>query len=301
MPLSLNTVPVKFLAKLLSKSILFGHARVLHDRNLEDWNYPLTKWQKLMVGSYMILRDYAEGLFPPKFEDEQATFEGENAFYDTLQTLGKTEEELYVGAMQKPFWHGSRMDLLNYVDIQSFFHQCGVNPPMRILEVGCGSGWTAEFLAASGFRVMATTLDESAGEMIDRRKASLIAKGVPHDLQFRASPMEYVDQTVADLEPFDAIYVHEALHHAHDWKKAIESFTQCLKPGGWCFILNEPNLIHTFVSYRVARLSNTHEIGIGPAVLRKCLRDNGFTELLVFKNKIHWFVRPTWLAAKKIK
>ena len=214
---------MKNLAKQISKSFLFRRARKLHDQNLKDWNLPLTKWQKLIVGSYMILRDYAEGIFPPKFEDEQATFNGENSFYDTLQTLGKTEEELYVGAMQKPFWHGSRMDLLNYVDMQSFFQQCGVNPPARLLEVGCGSGWTAEFLAASGFRVTATTLDDSAGEMIERRKAGLIAKGVPHDLQFRASAMEYIDETVADLEPFDAVYVHEALHHAHDWKKAIEA------------------------------------------------------------------------------
>ena len=290
---------MKQIAKMLAESLLFGHARRLHGQNLKDWNYPLTKWQKLLVGSYMILRDYAEGIFPLRFEDEQTTFDGENAFYDTLQTLGKTEEELYVGAMQKPFWHGSRMDLLNYVDIQSFFHQCGVNPPMRILEVGCGSGWTAEFLACSGFHVTATTLDESAGEMIEKRKASLIAKGVPHDLEFRASPMEYVDQTVADLEPFDAVYVHEALHHAHDWKKAVESFSKCLKPGGWCFILNEPNLIHTFVSYRIARLSNTHEIGISPLALKKQLREQGLDEIRALKNRFHAFVKPSWIAAQK--
>lgn len=279
--------------------MLFCRARILHDRNLEDWNLPLTKWQKLLVGSYMILRDYGEGIFPPKFEDEKSTFEAENAFYDTLQTLGKTEDELYVGAMQKPFWHGSRMDLLNYVDIQTFFHQCGVNPPMRILEVGCGSGWTAEFLATSGFKVMATTLDESAGEMIERRRNSLIAKGVPHDLEFRASAMEYIHETVADLEPFDAIYVHEALHHAHDWKKAVESFSNCLKPGGWCFILNEPNLIHTFSSYRIARLSNTHEIGINPMQLKQHLKDCGFEIIRDLKNVRHYFIKPMWLAAQK--
>ncbi|MCF7817783.1 MAG: sugar nucleotide-binding protein [Kiritimatiellales bacterium] len=161
------------------------------------------------------------------------------------------------------------------------------------------SCWPAEFLAASGFSVVATTLDASAEEMIERRKASLIAKGVPHDLRFRASAMEYIHQTVSDLEPFDAIYVHEALHHAHDWKKSIKSFSKCLRPGGWCFILNEPNLIHTFSSYRVARLSNTHEIGISPVALKKQLNECGFDEIRIFKNRIHWFMQPILIAARK--
>lgn len=291
-------VNMKALAKQVSSSFIFRRARKLYECNTADWNYPLTKWQKLMVGSYMILRDYADGFFPPRFDDEQTTFDGETAFYNTLQTLGKTEEELYAGAMQKPFWHGLRTDLLNYADIQAFFHQCGVNPPMRLLEVGCGSGWTAEFLAASGFHVTATTLDESAGEMIERRRTSLIDKGVPHDLQFRASAMEYIHETVTDMEPFDAIYVYEALHHAHDWKKSIESFSKCLKPGGWCFIFNEPNLIHTFVSYRIARLSNTHEIGISPMALKRQLKSCDCRNIHVLKHRWHGFVRPSWLAAR---
>lgn len=290
---------MKKLATKISTSSLFNGARRLHDLNLEDWNYPLTKWQKLWVGSYMILRDYGAGLFPPRFDDEQTTFDGENAYYETLQSLGNTKEELLAVEMQKPFWHGTRQYLLNYVEIDTFLHQCGVVPPMRILEVGCGAGWTAEFLAASGFKVLATTLDASAAEMIDRRKASLIAKGISHDLQFRPSAMEYIHETVADLEPFDAIYVYEALHHAHDWEKAIDSFSKCLKPGGWCFILNEPNLIHTFSSYRVARLSNTHEIGINPRGLSRQLKESGFEEILTLKNRYHWFLKPTWIAARK--
>jgi len=289
---------MKTIAKYLADSFLFRGARRLHDLNMQDWNYSLTKWQKLWVGIYMILRDYGAGIFPPRFDDEQTTFDGENAYYETLQTLGNTKEELLAVEMQKPFWHGSRQYLLDYVEIDTFFHQCGVVPPMRILEVGCGAGWTAEFLAATGFSVLATTLDESACEMIDRRKASLIAKGISHDLQFRPSAMEYIHESVADMESFDAIYVYEALHHAHDWKKAIDSFAQCLKPGGWCFILNEPNLVHTFSSYRVARLSNTHEIGINPRGLRRQLRECGFDEIRILKNQKHWFLKPTWIAAR---
>jgi len=287
------------IARYLAESPLCRRARELHSCNLQDWNYPLSRGQKLQVGVYMILKDFSEGIFPPRFDDEQSTFAAENAFYDTLQTLGKTEEELFVGALQKPFWHGSSLDLKNYAEMQAFFHRCGVNPPMRLLEAGCGSGWMAEFLAASGFRVTATTLDPAAGKMIDLRRDSLIAKGVPHDLQFRAAAMEYVQDAVADLGPFDAVYVHEALHHAHDWKKALRAFYETLLPGGWCFILNEPNVLHTFVSYRVARLSNTHEIGMGAGALKRELKAAGFTVVRTLKNRAHFGVRPSWVAAQK--
>ena len=57
---------------------------------------------------------------------------------------------------------------------------------------------------------MATTLDESAEKMIEGRRNSLLLKGIPHNLQFGSSAMEYIHQTVSYMEPFDAIYVFEA-------------------------------------------------------------------------------------------
>ncbi len=266
-----------------------------------NWDYPLNKWEKLWVGCYMILRDYAQGIFPPEFKNERETFESEKAYYNTLQTLGKKSDELCEMAMQKPFWYGRGCErfLGHYIGIQTSLYDSGIRPPSKLLEVGCGSGWIAEILSSAGFHVFATTLDASAGEMIERRRKSLIAKNLPHNLQFRSSAMEYIQKETHDLGPFDAVYVYEALHHAHDWKKAVGAFFECIRPGGWCFIFNEPNIVHTFVSYRVGRLSNTHEIGINPAVLKRHLKAIGFGRIKVLKNRMHCYMKPIWIAAQK--
>ena len=296
-----HKIIMKIIAKNIVKSPFFFHARKLLDNNALDWNFPLSKLEKLMVGCYLILRDYSEGNFPPKLLEEQTTFDGENAYYETLQTLGMSLDELRNGEMRKPFWHGSSCTkyLQNYEIIQASLLKCEIKPPAKLLEVGCGSGWIAEFLATTGFHVLATTLDASLGEMIEQRRNSLIAKKLPHNLQFRSSAMEYIQEKTSDLAPFDAVYVHEALHHAHDWQKAIQEFYKCLRPGGWCFLFNEPNIIHTFTSYRVAKLSNTHEIGINPKILKQQLKEAGFSNIKILRNRNHYYIKPIWIAAQK--
>ena len=111
--------------------------------------------------------------------------------------------------------------------------------------------------------------------------------------------MEYVDEAIPEKSAFDAVFVYEALHHAHDWKKSIHAFSACLKPGGWCFIFNEPNLLHTFVSYRVASLSNTHEIGIHPSALKQECKNAGMQDIRTLKNRWHNYTKPIWIAARK--
>jgi SAM-dependent methyltransferase len=142
-------------------------------------------------------------------------------------------------------------------------------------------------------------LDAAAGEFIELRARSLAAKGLHSRLTFRQSPMEYIHDKVDDLPPFDVVYVYEALHHAHDWRKAVKSCYDSLASGGWLFIFNEPNITHTFISYRVGKLSNTHEIGINPSHLRRHLKQVGFSKVNVLKNRFHWWLKPIWIAAQK--
>ena len=286
-------------AKLISNSFLFKKSRKLYELNAQKWDYPLTKWQKLTVGTYMILRDYSNGKFPPKYENETATFEAEKAYQENLKRLGMDTKLLHTLTMQKPFQNGPMCNryLKHYECLQLVMRKCGVHPPASILEVGCGSGWISEILAITGFQVVATDLGD--GHTVQLRKQSLDAKGLDAKLEYRQASMEYVHQALQPQEVFDAVFVYEALHHAHDWKKAIKSFHSVLAPNGWCFICNEPNLLHTFVSYRVGQLSNTHEIGMNPEKIKKELKKTGFSKVIFFKNRLHWWVKPVWIAAQK--
>jgi 2-polyprenyl-3-methyl-5-hydroxy-6-metoxy-1,4-benzoquinol methylase len=157
----------------------------------------------------------------------------------------------------------------------------------------------AEFLALSGYSVVGTTIAPNDIQIAEKRVAAFRARGLPELLSFKISPMESVNTALDSLTDFDGVYVFEALHHAFDWRSAIRASFDCLKPGGWLVLANEPNLLHTFISYRVARLSNTHEIGMSRKLILAEMRRCGFRETKVVGPRFNNLVSPHWIAARK--
>ena len=284
---------------MLAYSPVLKSGRNLWERNQSDWNLPLSKFQKLMVGGHLILKDYADGIFPPTFTDQQKAYDAEIAYRESLP--GRALADVRDLEMRKPFWYGSAVKtyMAHFRNLAMAFEKLGVQPPQKLLELGCGTGWMAEFLAQMNFQVLGTSISPSDIEDAQSRKKGLEAKRLDVNLDFRVAPMESVDQAVADQMPFDAVFVFEALHHAYDWRRTIEASFACLKPGGWLLIANEPNRLHTFISYRVGRLSNTHEIGMSGNQLRRQMKAVGFRKVRALRNRLSLFVRPHWIAAQK--
>jgi hypothetical protein len=112
-----------------------------------------------------------------------------------------------------------------------------------------------------------------------------------------AAPMESVADHVR--HGFDVAFVYAAFHHAFDWRRTLNSVSSTLRPGGWFLICNEPNVLHTAISYRVAKLSNTHEVGFSRSELVRELRRSGFADVRIFQNHFHLWIREHWLAARK--
>src|SRR6267142_1390426 len=48
----------------LSSSFLFARGRTLFEANSRSWNLPMTKWDKLLAGGYLILKDFSKAGFP---------------------------------------------------------------------------------------------------------------------------------------------------------------------------------------------------------------------------------------------
>ncbi len=282
---------------MLARSPLFRRGRALFSENARNLYLPMSKLDKLVVGSWLILEDYANGLFPPHFLDRQKAYEAERTCRGHLP--GVTAEAAGDSERRKPFWYGSagRRYLVDFNRICAHLQKVGVKPPARILELGCGSGWMAEFLAAMGFEVCGTTLSEDDVKDANLRIRSLEAKGISPLLTFRAAPMESV-HTLVDAGSFDVVFVYAALHHAFDWRAALHSSFACLRPGGW-FLIREPNAVHTLKSYRVAKLSHTHEIGFRKRELVAELRKAGFRTVRSLGSRLHCWIRPHWLLAQK--
>jgi hypothetical protein len=108
-----------------------------------------------------------------------------------------------------------------------------------------------------------------------------------------------VDEIPGARGTFDCVFVYEALHHAFDWKQTLRASAAILKSGGWLLIAGEPNRMHTFISYRVATLSRTHEIGFSRSALVKELKASGFSEVKVLQPSFDNRVSPFWIMARK--
>jgi len=275
------------------------HGKGLWAANEKDWKLPLTKTEKVWTGLYLILRDFGQGEFPPAFTDQQQTYLNEINYH--LSIPGMTSEEVIRGGLTKPFWSGDSLPLYlkSFLKLAATLEQEHLAPPAKLLELGGGTGWMAEFLAQLGFKVVSTTIAPQEVETARKRAEALRVKGVPHELHFLVAPMESVAREVQEHCPFDAVFVFEALHHAFDWKAALRSAYACLRPGGRLLICNEPNVLHTAVSYRVAKLSHTHEIGFSKKELTAQLKAAGFRRVTSVEKKPHFFFRAHWLVAEK--
>ena len=286
-------------AGLCSSSFLFRRGRRLWAENAQNWNLSLSRWDKLWCGGYLILSDYASGEFPPRFSDQAEAYKNEIEYNASIP--GKSLAEVQEAHATKPFWsaQASAQYLGHFNRLFRVLQQHGVSPPQRLLELGCGSGWLAELLAVAGYSVVGTTISHYDLELAEQKAAAHRCKQLKSKLEFRIAPMESLDAVPEFRGAFDAAYVFEALHHAFDWRKTFHATASTLRPGGWLVLANEPNRLHTCISYRVAKLSRTHEIGFVKTELVRALGEAGFRDVKVLQPKFDNWITPFWIIARK--
>jgi SAM-dependent methyltransferase len=98
----------------------------------------------------------------------------------------------------------------------------------RLLDVGCGSGWSSYLLSKVGYQVVGIDLNAEAFECTTAPNLTLV-EGSAMDLPFEDAS-------------FDVVACHQAIEHIPDPKKAIMEMIRVLKPGGTLCIVG-PNLL----------------------------------------------------------
>lgn len=92
-----------------------------------------------------------------------------------------------------------------------------------VLDVGCGSGWYAEYLVKQGAKVTAFDLDS---EFVALTRARVGDAATVHQ-QNLAEPLAFAGES-----EFDVVVCPLVLHYLKDWKPAFDEFHRVLKPRG---------------------------------------------------------------------
>ena len=150
--------------------------------------------------------------------------QAEIRYFDEMDASGREH------VRRKPFsevWRGHML-----VDIGQVLTLLPA-PPLRLLDLGCDSGWTTAMFARSGYHALGVDLAPTAIEIARQDLSSSGAQFASHD--FEALPYR---------QEFDAAVFYDSLHHCGDLDAVLSSAHDALKPGG-CLIVVEPGSGHS--------------------------------------------------------
>jgi SAM-dependent methyltransferase len=181
-----------------------------------------------------------------------------------LKRKGAPAEEV----IRKPFSHHNKL-YEYFIDVGQIFSLLPP-PPARVIDFGCGTGWTSEFYAQGGYQV--TGLDIS-GDMID----------IAQKYRKRGGKIDFItgDYESCSLnQEYDAAVFYDCLHHALDETAALRCAYNALKDGGRLIVF-EPGAGHgtTQRSMEVHRQYGTTEKSMPPQKTMPILKELGFKNI----------------------
>jgi SAM-dependent methyltransferase len=144
------------------------------------------------------------------------------------------------------------------------------NPPSRVLDLGCGTGWTSWIMACRGHEVVGQDI---ANDMIDLANQNKERHGAS-----RASFILSDYESLQFKEEFDAALFYDSLHHAEDEAAAIDCAFRALKPDGM-LLTHEPGRGHSTseAAMNAMRLYGVTEKDMPPSRIFELGRKAGFS------------------------
>lgn len=197
--------------------------------------------------------------------------QGEYAYFKNIGAAGMLH------ATHKP-WSDSQCGLY----LMELGAMMGLMPEGgRLLDMGCGTGWTSVLFAKKGYDVVGQDLVPEAIEAGRRLKHE---NGIAN-LDFVVGDYE----SLTFNEEFDVVVFFDCLHHAVDEVGALQSAYRALKPGGIC-ITSEPGRGHARRSAAVMAEFGVTERDMHPAKIIRAARQVGFRRFSVHPHAQYLYI-----------
>ena len=149
-------------------------------------------------------------------------------------------------------------------------------PPVRMLDLGCGTGWTSCMFARMGYDVIGQDIAPDMISCANHNKAREQLVNV----KFVVSDYESMPY---DSE-FDCAMFFDSLHHAEDEYLALEMVYRALKPGG-VLVTREPGDGHSVQEHSIRAMQEfgVTEKDMPPRKIVAMARQIGFSKQHVFQ------------------
>ncbi len=149
-------------------------------------------------------------------------------------------------------------------------------PPARLVDFGCGAGWTTIFLARRGYDV--TGIDISPG-MLAIAEQNRLANAPEARIGFICADYE----NPPHLDTFDGAIFFDCLHHADSERAALQAAFAALRPGG-VLLTHEPGEGHAAAegSRAAVREFGVNERDMPPRLIIATGKEIGFTAPEIF-------------------
>ena len=111
--------------------------------------------------------------------------------------------------------------------LESMVERLGLQPGMRLLDIGGGWGGVTEYCGARGIHVTSLTLVEESAEYI---RNLIREKGLPGEV-FVEDVLEHRPK-----EPYDHAVIYGVIEHIPNYRQFCQSVWRALKPGGRLYV-----------------------------------------------------------------
>jgi SAM-dependent methyltransferase len=171
----------------------------------------------------------------------------------------------------KPFGWGAE-HFVEWATVTEMTHAIGLEHGARVVDVGCGVGWTSLFLAEAGYEPLGVDLVPANVDVARERAARWGSRA-----RFAVGDMDALH--LPGERPFDAALLFDALHHSAHQAAVLAGVGRLLRPGGW-LLLGEPTWLHRLSpnARRTQRELGWLERGLTLRGLKRDLAAAGFGE-----------------------